>query len=267
MNNTNNIEEYVPTKCPICGEELLWSASGVDLYCKNPNCCGTEDADLHQWTSSIADVHGLGWNIKNEFFTENNINTVEDLYNFNLDYTPSTVTEQKIYDMFKKLRYESVNPISALCGLNIPRLGWKSAEQIYNDNLIDVLLNVENLNEDEFIASIVSSVGSATAVSIWDNRNKLSRLNFIKDRFMVIKNNESSEESKGEVMITGKLSMKRKDFEKVVVDAGYSIGSKIHKDTTYLITNTPNSGSSKNKKADELNITKITEEDFLKLIQ
>ena len=51
-----------------------------------------------------------------------------------------------------------------------------------------------------------------------------------------------------------------------IVDAGYTIGSDIKKDTKYLITNTPDSGSSKNKKAEKFGITKITEEEFMTII-
>ena len=43
---------------------------------------------------------------------------------------------------------------------------------------------------------------------------------------------------------------------------GWKVSNKINKDVSYLITNTPNSGTSKNKEADRLGITKITEYDF-----
>ena len=59
--------------------------------------------------------------------------------------------------------------------------------------------------------------------------------------------------------------MRRKDFEKLLTENGWELAS-IGKDTKYLITNTPDSGSSKNATADRLGIQKITEEDFLKVI-
>ena len=48
--------------------------------------------------------------------------------------------------------------------------------------------------------------------------------------------------------------------------AGYEVKSGVSKGLTYLVTNTPDSGSSKNKKAQQLGTKVITEEDFLKLV-
>ena len=68
-------------------------------------------------------------------------------------------------------------------------------------------------------------------------------------------------ESNGRVAITGKLSVKRSDFEKELKAHGWMVGD-ISKETDFLITDDPNSSSSKNKKADQLGIEKITESEF-----
>lgn len=75
-----------------------------------------------------------------------------------------------------------------------------------------------------------------------------------------------SVEPKGTVVITGKLSMKRADFEKLLKANGWKLGSSMSKNTKYLITNDPDSGTEKNKKADALGIPKVTEEQFMELI-
>ena len=93
-----------------------------------------------------------------------------------------------------------------------------------------------------------------------NNKTKFSRLNLIKDR---IDWDETSVEmpSKGKVAITGNLSVKRSEFEKELRDNGYQVGD-ISKHTKFLITDDPNSNSSKNLKADKLGIEKITESEF-----
>lgn len=73
-------------------------------------------------------------------------------------------------------------------------------------------------------------------------------------------------QEKGTVVITGKLSMKRADFEQLLKENGWKMGSSISKNTKYLITNDPDSNTTKNQKADALGIQKITEEDFMKII-
>ena len=66
---------------------------------------------------------------------------------------------------------------------------------------------------------------------------------------------------------TGELhTLKRKDAEALVQEKGGSIKSSVTKGLTYLVTNTPDSGSSKNKKAQELGTEIITEEAFLQLL-
>ena len=56
--------------------------------------------------------------------------------------------------------------------------------------------------------------------------------------------------------------MPRNKFEKILNEHGFVLVSDITKDTQYLITNTPDSNSSKNAKADKLGIPKITEAEF-----
>lgn len=55
----------------------------------------------------------------------------------------------------------------------------------------------------------------------------------------------------------------RKEIESVVIENGGIVKDNITRDVDYLVTDTPNSGSSKNKKADELKITKITSLDLV----
>ena len=92
--------------------------------------------------------------------------------------------------------------------------------------------------------------------------DKIARLGFIQNRIdwsehTMIKQTKS----KCKVAVTGKLSVKRSVFEQELDDAGYILGN-ITRDTKFLITDDPNSSSSKNKKADEWGITKITESQF-----
>lgn len=263
-------DNVLPIACPCCYSGLKWK--GVNLICDNPNCEGQDSADLHVWCDNIAPVDGLGWSIREKFFTENNINTIEDLYNDEshvIQFTDSA-TDQKLKEMMYKLTNTSykIDPRSILCALNIPRLGWKTAERIVKDGLFHSVQEYYLLSELDFMLIINESVGYATANSMNENRSKLERLKFIESKVGEVEYNPERDksESLGEVMITGKLSMVRKKFEEIIVNAGYTIGSKVHEGTSYLITNTPDSNSSKNRKANELGIKKITEEEFLLMI-
>lgn len=261
----------IPDICPRCGEKL--ELIGADLKCTNPECSGMGRADLMHWTNVIADVDGLGGKIKDNFFDSCSIDSIEMMYEYLPTYCfGDSATEEKLKEMTSKLLDQRVDAVRALVALNIPRLGWKSAEKIVDAGLFSTLAGIPYIVNDtedfnNVLDEITKVVGQATRKSIELNTNKISRLKFLKGR-VVKKISEEKKESKGSVVITGKLnSGTRKEFESVIVNAGYELGDKISKDTLYLITNTPNSGSSKNKKADELGVKKITESEFLNLIK
>ena len=70
------------------------------------------------------------------------------------------------------------------------------------------------------------------------------------------------------VVVTGKLeSMKRADFEVLVNKCGWALQATISGTTDYLVTNYPNSGTSKNLKADRLGIKKVTELEFIRILK
>ena len=250
-----------PDLCPHCGSELEYD--GVNLWCRNGECVGATHSDLLHWCKLIADVHGMGDSMREKFFEDNSITSVEDIYYpanpivFDLD----THQGRKAKEMYDILTKSEIDPIRALQALNIPRLGETSARKLVDLGIWDI----SEISEDS-IKEISSSVGEATAVSIVKHRDKCKRLNLIKDRISVPEKQTSGKESKGSVVVTGKLSMKRKDFEDVVKASGYVMDSSIKKTTTYLITNDKDSGSSKNKKAQSLGIPVITEQEFLDLI-
>lgn len=60
--------------------------------------------------------------------------------------------------------------------------------------------------------------------------------------------------------------MNRKEAEKLVKNAGGIVKSSVTKDLSYLVTNTPNYGSSKNKKALIVGCKIITENEFYKML-
>lgn len=260
-------EPCIPSVCPVCGEELV--LDGADIWCKNPYCNANNEADLYHFSGVIGEVHGLGDSVKRQFFEDNNIKCVEDLYSRDLNeyiYPRTPSANKKIKEMMSILR-EPVDPVKGLIALNIPRLGYESAKKLVNSNLIDTLVCMVVNSEDKrkCLRKICDCVGIATTKSIENNLKRVSRL-------ILIRTSEPKKETaitdvKGKVVITGKLNTcKRSEFEKIIKDAGYLLDGGIKKDTMYLITNTPNSGSSKNKKADELGVQKITEEEFLRII-
>lgn len=69
------------------------------------------------------------------------------------------------------------------------------------------------------------------------------------------------------VVVTGKLSVPRPEYTKKLKQLGITVGSAVTKDTNYLITNNPESTSSKAKKARKFNIPVVTEDQFRNIVE
>lgn len=262
-------EPELPTKCPCCSTELVWE--GVHLKCPNPECSDIRIQDLLVWCNSLAPIDGLGDTLKLKFFEDWHDRydmemSVDGLYRSNASvlssYEVNGVQQELFRKMIVKLQSgytpnpEPVTLVSALKALNIPRLGDATADLLshYPDD-------VKKLMGGEIPDNLAYKIGNANAESIIRNKDKFKKLNYIKNNIKFTE--EFQNNARIKVAITGSLnSMTRSQFEKILNANGFILGD-ITKDTKYLITNTPDSGSSKNAKADKLGVEKITETDFI----
>lgn len=267
--------EPLPERCPICDSELVWD--GVDLKCNNSLCQNIKSSDLQQWCESVGETDGLQFTIMKQYLDKYGIVDIVDLYNKQqlvLDDLYSkklTITETKILEFFNKLYLDAVPIEKALIGLNIPRLGEKTAKLLSSrKDLIDSLVKMATQSiytevYDWIYTQLVSIVKEATTISICNNLSKFRTLRYLYDSYFE-KSRLIYQDVKSNikyVAVTGSLNtMKRKDFEKFISEYGYELNSNLKK-CEYLITNNPDSGSTKNKQARDIGIKIITEEEFL----
>lgn len=267
-------ELNVPEVCPHCKSKLEWA--GVHLACMNEDCGSASYHDVMIWTDVLAPVDNLGRKLKRQFFEEayGYVPTIEQLMEKATTAYKGSIEGTQAYRMramLDKIHGESeIQLVDAIKALNIPRFGDVTAAKLAQyPNHVKELLNlslfrghIDEANQTKLFNELSKLIGDANTVALRDNMVKVKRLTFLEHRIIweppaVI----AVTERKGKVAITGKLSVKRSVFEQELRDAGYIPGS-IVKDTTFLITDDPTSSSSKNKKADEWGITKITESEF-----
>lgn len=272
--------EYLPEICPVCNRHL--EISGADLKCINEDCEDKVRADLEVWINILGKVDNLGNKLKFKFMDEVGYNSISDIYTKPFpdeDYYKDSIQRQSFMNMLNKLSFDDISIEKALQALNIPRLGETASKKIANDVELFNDLRASTL-EDDISPSVVyrlsKIVGNATTESILNNLNKLKNLKFIELNInKYLENNRSSikQEDHEEtevvyraVAVTGKLELcTRKQFQEILNNKDWDIVDNIKK-SEYLVTNNPNSGSSKNKKAQELGIEIITEKDFLDMI-
>lgn len=270
----------LPKFCPNCHSELQWD--GVHLKCVNPNCSNATIQDTMIWTNELAPIDGLAETLKEKMFidefdevpTIEKLMTSDTLHRFLLfsDRRCGKIQLAKFYTMLESLHScENIPLVTAIKALNIPRFGDVNAAKLAQyPKQVKCLMKLacdgscaDGLKLVSILQELKTKIGTANTESLETHMNKIARLRFIQDRidWGDQSTNISTVESKGKVAITGKLSIKRADFEKELKVAGYTL-AEISKDTKFLITDNPNSSSSKNKKADAWRITKITEQEF-----
>ena len=167
----------------------------------------------------------------------------------------------KFIDSVITMYENKFDAVRALKALNIPRFGDKTCEKLaQHPDVVKRIYDVA-ISKDRDTTSLIDVygyIGDANTDSLIANLDKFANLQYIWKR--IIWDGQYTSD-KGRVAITGKLSVKRSEFEKELKAAGYTV-SEISKTTRFLITDDPCSQSSKNIKADEWGITKITEQEF-----
>lgn len=279
--NPVSIDDVLITNCPECGEKLEWE--GAHLKCMNPLCGNAILQDALIWINNIAPLDNFGDKLRIKFLQKyisgeisvESIMDCEELVKIAvlcMDEHPSPLISKQLIlfsMMCNALFNKPVLASDAIKALNIPRFGDITSEKLasYPHLVKEIFSLSQAVNSDDtyvipdnFLDELIRCIGVANGQSIINNIKKFYRLRFVYNR-IVWNSSSNSAEIKGKVAITGKLSVKRSEFEKELKLAGWSVG-EISKDSKFLITDDPDSSSSKNKKADEWGIPKITEYDF-----
>lgn len=265
----------LPTLCPCCGSELV--RDGVNLRCTSKFCQAQILQQLAFFikklgikSASVATLKNFGiysYDKLLEFKPNKSYKSQAKLYNELLD---------KMFTVSKETLLKATN----FCGLAEKQLDKIISFYGY-DTLLDLAKNV-SFYKDAFaekINELISKVGYPSGIYeltmskfldyILDNIkivNKIIsdyRYNALETTQKATKTNKNNMS----VCFTGKLNtMSRSEASKLAENNGFEVKDGVTKNLTYLITNDKNSGSSKNKKAQQFGVKILSEEDFLNLL-
>lgn len=275
----------LPTNCEFCGAELEWDS--VNLVCSNPNCSNVGMECVKTWIENIAPVDGFGWTTFKKLivYYAMPIVDVESLYKCVRSpfYGYVVTKEGSETDLLNKTFDKLKGPITIsqfLLALKIPGLGKIGAKRVEDaenariafesilcskyDNTID--FDYDLCGSENVWAKLLQDKNVAESLYTKYRQYFIDCYNLVKDQIIFDGVEKEEVTNKGNVVITGTLSIKRSEFIKELEENGWKVENKISKNTNYLITNTPDSGTSKNKEADKLGVTKITESDFIRYV-
>ena len=270
----------LPEKCPVCGGEttIVTNNETHYLYCQNDFCRAKLIKRLSLFTSRNAmNIDGISDAILAKLIEENIIREYSDLYHLD-NYKKEIINfegfGEKSYDnMVASIeKSRNVKLANFIYALGIPDIGFSRAKLICNefDNKIDKLMN---LSEEDL--ATIDGIGDVIAkewIMTFNNEQFKKELNdLLKEvRFTDVEKDRSNLLLNGKTfVITGSLEHydNRDQLVEYIESLGGKASSSVSAKTSYLINNDITSTSGKNKKAKELGVPIITEEEFINMVK
>ncbi len=279
-----------PKNCPICGFHVIKLTDEAISRCVNENCFAKEKEMLIHFASKGAmDINFLGEKNVDALMEAGFIEDSADFYSLTVDdlLELPLFKDKKAENLYNAIQESKTRPIQKfLFALGIRHLGAQIAEELavwlvaMKKTLFEDLKNLEDITADDLLKifhnvskeelETIDGIGDKVASSIVDwfkNPKNIKLLNKfidigVKLTFLVSKKIENNFFAQKSFLITGTLlSMTRDNAKQKIKDCGGKILTAVSANLDYLITG-ENPGS-KLKKAKELGIEVINEDEFL----
>lgn len=278
-NLTGSGNAPIPHTCPACGQEtVVKKENDVEcLFCVNPGCPAKKIKSFGLFTSRDAmNIDGLSEATLEKFIARGFIHDFGDI--FEISRYKDEIVEmegfgQKSYDnlMESLERAKETTLPRVIYSLGIANIGLANAKVIcrHFDNDLDRIrhASLEEVSDIDTIGPVIA--GNLVAYFRDEDNNR--RLDHLMN-FLHIQEDSPKQEQIFEGMnfvITGSLVHfgNRSEAKELIESLGGKVTGSVTKKTNYLINNDIQSNSSKNKKARELGIPILSEEDFQKLAE
>ncbi|MDR2051917.1 MAG: NAD-dependent DNA ligase LigA [Treponema sp.] len=262
-------EIVFPDKCGSCGSRL--EDAGTRLFCPNPGCPKRLLHRIQKWVS-VLDIRELGEKLIQQLFDKERVRHPADIYTL-------TTEELSLYDRMgelsaaKVLRHimmpRELSLAAFIAGFDFEGVGELIMEKVVQAGF-DTLEKLRAASVEDLAG--VYGLGEITARTIYDElRESAAEMDGVLARGVISiapPPDEGTLKLKGySFCFTGELAtMKRSEAEEKVRAAGGSAKSSVVKELSFLVTNDGESGSAKNRKALNLGIPIISEEQFLALL-
>jgi len=267
--------------CPACGHETEIKSENEAkfLYCPNPECPAKKLKNFSLFVSRDAlNVDGLSEQTLEKFIGHGFIHKYSDI--FHLDRFRSEIiamegfgekSYEKLIQAVEKSGHTELYRV--IYGLGIAGIGLANAKMLcrfFSDDMeklrtadVDALLEIDGIGQ----------VLAENIVKYFRDDAKMSGLTELLKE-LDIKKQEATDDAPRtlegmSVVITGSLNhfSNRKELQELIERAGGRAAGSVSAKTAYLVNNDITSTSGKNKKAKELGVPIVTEEDFIKILE
>jgi DNA ligase (NAD+) len=279
-NLTESGVKDIPAACPVCGEptEIRKVSNAKALYCTNPSCQAKQIKSYALFVGRDAlNIDGLSEATLEKLIARGFIHDAADL--FHLDRYSEEIQSmegfgeksyQNLMGSIEKARETTLPRL--LYGLGIANIGLANAKLICKQIGYDTE-KLMNLTMEELDA--IDGVGEVIAGNYVDYFSDEVHRELYQRLLAEVSLPEAEGVSEPQILegknfvITGSVHhfSNRSEVKALIEAKGGKVTGSVTSKTDYLINNNAESSSSKNKKAKELGIPIISEEEFLALIQ
>ncbi len=268
----------IPKLCPVCQgrTEVQQVGNAKALYCMNPECQAKHIKAFSLFASRDAlNIEGLSEATLEKFVARGFIREFSDI--FHLERYSEEIKgmegfgEKSYRNLIASIEKARVTTLpKVIYGLGIAGIGLANAKVICREfhNDADALIHAdeESLNSIDGIGGVLAGA----FVSYFKDENHIKLLlNLLKELEIpeeIVDNTERVLEGK-KFVITGSVThfANRGEVKELIESLGGKVTGSVTAKTDFLINNDVNSASSKNKKANELNVPIISEEEFIRM--
>lgn len=268
----------IPKLCPVCQgrTEVQQVGNAKALYCMNPECQAKHIKAFSLFASRDAlNIEGLSEATLEKFVARGFIREFSDI--FHLERYSEEIKgmegfgEKSYRNLIASIEKARVTTLpKVIYGLGIAGIGLANAKVICREfhNDADALIHAdeESLNSIDGIGGVLAGA----FVSYFKDENHIKLLlNLLKELEIpeeIVDNTERVLEGK-KFVITGSVThfANRGEIKEFIESLGGKVTGSVTAKTDFLINNDVNSASSKNKKANELNVPIISEEEFIRM--
>ena len=278
-NLTRSDDLKIPETCPVCGgpTKLVSSAGVASLYCVNPQCQAKHIKRFAHFAGRDAmNIEGLSEATLEKFVQAGMLHSFKDIYHLDQYREQITAMEgfgerscEKLKGAIEKSR--NVTLPRLIYSLGIPNVGLSAATLISDHFQGDLEKMLQAEAED---LKAVDGIGPVIAESFTsyfaDESSRQAFDDLVKELHIAYDSVQEDEKKLAGLtfVITGAVVRykNRNELKNHIISLGGKAAGSVSSKTDYLINNDASSASSKNKKAKELGVKIITEDEFIKMI-
>lgn len=267
---TNNEPFIMTENCPVCGSKLERKLNEADYYCTNNECEGKSIFSLIHFSSRVAmDIDSLGEKVVELLHDLTYLSKITDIYELHkykdeLIELPGFGVKkvENLLNAIEKSKQQSFDKL--IFGLGIKHVGAKVAKTLVKH--FNTIEKLKHATYDELIN--ISDIGEQIALSVtsyFSNEHNLEEINklisFGLNMYQEVADVKVHEFNGKTFVLTGTLeSFTREEAQSIIEGLGGKVSGSVSKKTNYLLAGSD--AGSKLKKAQELEINILSEEDF-----